>query len=195
MHSIIFPLLHYFFVLFNRLHGSNMFKCDKLLTHRRYRDLICGCQAYGAKRWDASLQRMCERFSFSMSLSNRPRHELEEGKHLLLFSGLYYYISQLDKYYNVQKLSKKWLSIFFLRLMIDSAEGRRNLMKLSHRMIKMFSEMLSMSSNLAFPNTSELNNSGIRVSLRQSDGLGQLNGLIVGAATSLWLPLSPEYLF
>ncbi|CAI9758119.1 unnamed protein product [Fraxinus pennsylvanica] len=138
---------------------------DKLLTHRLYRELICGCQAYGAKRWIASLQRMCERFSFSMGLTNRPTHELEEGKHLLLFS------------------------------VIDSAEGRRNLMQLSHRMIKMFSEILSMSSNLAFPPTSEWNNSGTRVSLRQSNGLGQPNGLIVGAATSLWLPLSPENLF
>ncbi|KAL2521930.1 Homeobox-leucine zipper protein HDG11 [Forsythia ovata] len=125
---------------------------DKLMTHRLYRDLICGCQAYGAKRWIASLQRMCERFAFSMGLTNRPRHELEE------------------------------------------AEGRRNLMKLSHRMVKNFSEILSMSDNLAFPHISELNNSGVRVLLRQSNGLGQPNGLIVSAATSLWLPISPENL-
>ncbi|XP_022857522.1 homeobox-leucine zipper protein HDG11-like [Olea europaea var. sylvestris] len=130
---------------------------DKFLIHRLYRDLICSCQAYGAKRWIASLQWMCERFAFSMELTNIPRHELEEVAY--------------------------------------SVEGQRNLMKLSHRMIKDFFEMLSMSNNLAFSHVSELNNSGVRVSLRQSNGLGQPKGLIVSAATSLWLPLSPENLF
>ncbi|CAA3015665.1 homeobox-leucine zipper HDG11-like, partial [Olea europaea subsp. europaea] len=129
---------------------------DKLLTHRLYRDLIYGCQAYGARRWIVSLQRMCERFTFSMGLTNLPTHELE---------------------------------------VVDSAEGRRNLMKLSHRMIKSFFEILRMSNDQAFPHTYELNNSGVRISLRQSNDLGQPNGLIVGAATSLWLPNSPENLF
>ncbi|KAK6119940.1 hypothetical protein DH2020_046315 [Rehmannia glutinosa] len=50
---------------------------DKSLNHRLYRDLVCGCQAYGAKRWIATLQRMCERFAFSMGLTTAPKHELE----------------------------------------------------------------------------------------------------------------------
>ncbi|KAL7104189.1 hypothetical protein ACP275_08G228200 [Erythranthe tilingii] len=130
---------------------------DKTLTHRLYRDLVCGCQAYGARRWIATLQRMCERFTFSTGLTARPTHELEG--------------------------------------VIDSSEGRRNLMKLSHRMIKNFCEVLGMSDRLDFPYLSELNNSGVRVSLRKSDGQGQPDGLIVSAATSLWLPFSIENLF
>ncbi|KAK4480053.1 hypothetical protein RD792_013110 [Penstemon davidsonii] len=130
---------------------------DKTLTHRLYRDLVCGCQAYGAKRWITTLQRMCERFAFSMGLTSSPRHELEG--------------------------------------VIDSAEGRRNLMKLSHRMVRNFCEVLGMSDKLEFPNLSELNNSGVGVSLRKSDGLGQPDGLIVSATTSLWLPISYENLF
>ncbi|KAL3838739.1 hypothetical protein ACJIZ3_023330 [Penstemon smallii] len=130
---------------------------DKTLTHRLYRDLVCGCQAYGAKRWITTLQRMCERFAFSMGLTSSPRHELEG--------------------------------------VIDSAEGRRNLMKLSHRMVMNFCEVLGMSDKLDFPNLSELNNSGVRVALRKSDGLGQPDGLIVIATTSLWLPISYENLF
>ncbi|KAK6125911.1 hypothetical protein DH2020_040348 [Rehmannia glutinosa] len=124
---------------------------DKSLNHRLYRDLVCGCQAYGAKRWIATLQRMCERFAFSMGLTTAPKHELEGG--------------------------------------------RRNLMRLSHKMVKNFCEVLSMSDKLDFPHLSELNNSGVRVSLRKSNGPGQPDGLIVNAATSLWLPFSIESLF
>ncbi|KAK4430476.1 Homeobox-leucine zipper protein ROC8 [Sesamum alatum] len=130
---------------------------DKSLTHRLYRDLVCGCQAYGAKRWITTLQRMCERFAFSMGLTTTHKHELEG--------------------------------------VIDSLEGRRNLMKLSHRMMKNFCEALSMSDKLDFPHLSEFKNSGVRVSLRKSNGLGQPDGFIVSAATSLWLPISNENLF
>ncbi|KAI3451346.1 hypothetical protein Pfo_008011 [Paulownia fortunei] len=130
---------------------------DKSLTHRLYRDLVCGCQAYGAKRWIATLQRMCERFTFSTGLTTTPKHELEG--------------------------------------VIDSSEGRRNLMWLSHRMVKNFCEVLSMSDKLDFPHLSELNNSGVRVSLRKSNGPGQPDGVIVSAATSLWLPFSTGNLF
>ncbi|KAF5960333.1 hypothetical protein HYC85_001542 [Camellia sinensis] len=41
----------------------------------------------------------------------------------------------------------------------------------------------------------ELNNSGIRVSVRQNNEIGQPSGMIVSAASSLWLPLSSETLF
>lgn len=39
---------------------------DKIQTHRLYRDLVCGRIAYGAQRWIATLQRMCERFACSI---------------------------------------------------------------------------------------------------------------------------------
>ncbi|CAH9069982.1 unnamed protein product [Cuscuta epithymum] len=53
---------------------------DKKQTHRLYRDLICGSQAYGAKRWIVTLQRMCERFGFFLALRRIPaaNHELDE---------------------------------------------------------------------------------------------------------------------
>lgn len=78
---------------------------------------------------------------------------------------------------------------------IHSPEGRRNLMKLSHKMVKNFCQVLNMSDRLDFPHLSELYNSGVRVSLRKSDGIGQPEGLIVSAATSLWLPFSIADLF
>lgn len=84
--------------------------------------------------------------------------------------------------------------IFLLHSVISSLEGQRNVMKLSHRMVKSFCEVLSMSDKLDFPHLSD-QNSGVRVSLRRSNGAGQPEGFIVSAATSLWLPLSKEDLF
>ncbi|KAA8530707.1 hypothetical protein F0562_005359 [Nyssa sinensis] len=78
---------------------------------------------------------------------------------------------------------------------INMPEGRRSLMKLSHRMVKNFCSMLSMSDKLGFPHLSELNNCGVRISVRKSDESGQPDGVVVSAATSLWLPLSCETLF
>lgn len=62
-------------------------------------------------------------------------------------------------------------------------------MNFSHRMIKIFCESLTMSSNLDCPHLNMENNSGVRVSIRKNTNLGQPNGMIVVAATSLWLPL------
>lgn len=74
-------------------------------------------------------------------------------------------------------------------------EGRRNVMKLAHRMVKNFCAGLSMSGKLDFPNLSEVNNSGVRVCVRKSEEPGQPSGTIVSAATSLWLPLVPQVVF
>lgn len=68
-------------------------------------------------------------------------------------------------------------------------------MKLAHRMVKNFCSMLSMSGKLDFPQLSEVNNSGVRVSVRKSLGHGQPSGIVVSAATSLWLPLPSHNVF
>uniref|UniRef100_A0A2N9EEN7 Homeobox domain-containing protein n=1 Tax=Fagus sylvatica TaxID=28930 RepID=A0A2N9EEN7_FAGSY len=78
---------------------------------------------------------------------------------------------------------------------ISLPEGRRSIMKLSHRMVKNFCGILSMSGKLDFPQLSEVNNSGVRVSVRKSTEAGQPSGMIVSAATSLWLPLPPQNVF
>ncbi|OMP07905.1 hypothetical protein COLO4_06945 [Corchorus olitorius] len=67
------------------------------------------------------------------------------------------------------------------------SRGRTSVMKLSHRMVKSFCSILSMSDELDFPQLSEMNN-GVRLSIRQSIEIGQQKGVIVSAATSLWLP-------
>lgn len=79
--------------------------------------------------------------------------------------------------------------------MIDTAEGRTNLMKVSHRVVQNFFELLSMSDKLDFPHLAEFNNTGVRVCMRKSSGPGQPDGFIVSAAASLWLPVSYVNLF
>ncbi|XVF20474.1 hypothetical protein REPUB_Repub12eG0003300 [Reevesia pubescens] len=74
-------------------------------------------------------------------------------------------------------------------------EGRKSIMKLCHRMVKSFCCMLNMSRKLDFPQVSEETNSGVRVSVRLSTEPGQTNGIIVSAATSLWLPLPSQTVF
>ncbi|EOY03224.1 Homeodomain GLABROUS 11, putative [Theobroma cacao] len=74
-------------------------------------------------------------------------------------------------------------------------EGRRSIMRLAHRMVKSFCSILNMSGELDFPQLSEENNSGVRVSVRQSIEPGQPRGMIVSAATSLWLPLPCQSVF
>ncbi|KAJ4706850.1 Homeobox-leucine zipper protein [Melia azedarach] len=131
---------------------------DKTLTHRLYRDLICGSSAYGAERWVLTLQRMCERLAFAMPENSRAHHHE--------FAGV-----------------------------INLPEGRKSMLKLARRMVKNFCAMLSMSGKLDFPQLSEVNNSGVRVSVRKSIEPGQPSGMIVSAATSLWLPLPSENVF
>lgn len=78
---------------------------------------------------------------------------------------------------------------------ITLPEGRKSVMKLAHRMVKKFCGILSMEGKLDFPQLSELNNSGVQVAMRKSMEPGEPNGLIVSAATSLWLPVPPLDLF
>ncbi|KAJ4828788.1 hypothetical protein Tsubulata_010801 [Turnera subulata] len=130
---------------------------DKTQTHRLYRDLICGNSAYGAERWIMTLQRMCERSSYSARETSPPR-ELGNG-------------------------------------VITSPDGRNSILKLAHRMVKNFCASLSMTGKLDFPQLSEVNNSGVRVQVRKSIEPGQPGGMIVSAATSLWLPLQPQDVF
>ncbi|GLU10612.1 hypothetical protein SLE2022_274040 [Rubroshorea leprosula] len=78
---------------------------------------------------------------------------------------------------------------------IKLPEGRRNIMKLAHRMVKSFCSILSMSGNLDISQLSEVNQSGLRISVRKSTEPGQPSGVIVSAASSLWLPLPCESIF
>ncbi|CAJ2657924.1 unnamed protein product [Trifolium pratense] len=77
---------------------------------------------------------------------------------------------------------------------IQTIEGRRSVMKLADRMVKIFCECLRMAGQLEFQHLNiESIIGGVRVSLRQVTDIGQ--GIIVAAATTLCLPLPAEYVF
>nr|XP_034890262.1 homeobox-leucine zipper protein ROC8-like [Populus alba] len=78
---------------------------------------------------------------------------------------------------------------------ITSPEGRKSMVNLAHRMVKIFFASLGMSGKLDFPLLSEVHNSGVRVAIRKNTEQGQPIGMVVSAATSLWLPLSPQNVF
>ncbi|GFS32320.1 hypothetical protein Acr_00g0021990 [Actinidia rufa] len=77
----------------------------------------------------------------------------------------------------------------------DLGGGKRSIMNLTHRMVKNLCASLTMKRKLDIPQLSELNNSGIRVSMFNSMGQGQPQGLIVNATISLWLPHPYQVVF
>ncbi|KAM7279413.1 hypothetical protein ACFE04_006547 [Oxalis oulophora] len=68
----------------------------------------------------------------------------------------------------------------------------KNILQLSQRMINNFCSSLSMSGEIDFGHLNEGKTSGLRLSVRKAVGRGQPDGMIVTAATSLWLPLHRE---
>ncbi|XP_044465771.1 homeobox-leucine zipper protein HDG11 [Mangifera indica] len=124
--------------------------------HRLYRDLIHSGLAFGADRWLATLQRMCERIA------------------CLLVSGT----STRD-----------------LGGVIPSPDGKQSMMKLAQRMVNNFCTSVSTSNSHRWTTLSRLNEVGVRVTLHKSTDPGQPNGVVLNAATSFWIPISPQNVF
>ncbi|CAM8927204.1 unnamed protein product [Rhodiola kirilowii] len=121
-------------------------------------DLINSGYAFGAERWVATLQRMCERYASLTMMSSTTSHELDA--------------------------------------VIPSIEGKRSIMKLSQRMISNFCATVSTSTAsqqyTALPGSKD---SRVRVTVHKATDPGQPNGLVLCAATSIWLPVSPQNAF
>ncbi|XP_068307009.1 homeobox-leucine zipper protein HDG11-like [Pyrus communis] len=129
---------------------------DKVPTHRIYRDLIHSGLAFGAERWLAALQRMCERFACLM-VSGTSTRDLEG--------------------------------------VIPSPEGKRSMMKLAQRMVNNFCASISSSNGHRWTTLSGTNEIGVRVTIHKITDPGQPNGVVLSAATTIWLPLSPQNVF
>ncbi|KAK3415035.1 hypothetical protein EUGRSUZ_H00609 [Eucalyptus grandis] len=131
---------------------------DKTPVHRLYRDLIYSGLAFGAERWIATLERMCERIACLMVTGSSTRDT---------------------------------------RGVIPSPDGKRSMMKLAQRMVNNFCSSISTSSSrqqrwTTLSGSSEV---GVRVALHKSTDPGQPNGVVLSAATTIWLPLSPQNVF
>ncbi|KAH9299811.1 hypothetical protein KI387_031493 [Taxus chinensis] len=78
---------------------------------------------------------------------------------------------------------------------IPSPEGRRSMMKLAQRMMSSFCGNVSASTTHRWTTLSGSNEDGVRVTTRKSTDPGQPSGVVLCAATSLWLPVSPHRVF
>uniref|UniRef100_A0A804L0E6 Uncharacterized protein n=1 Tax=Musa acuminata subsp. malaccensis TaxID=214687 RepID=A0A804L0E6_MUSAM len=131
---------------------------EKNPIHALFRDLIDGGMAFGAQRWLATLQRMCERFA-CLNVAGIPARDIG-GKELA-----------------------------------PSPDGKRSMMKLAQRMVTNFCANVGASNGHKWTTLSGVNDVGVRVTLHKNTDAGQPNGVVLSAATSIWLPISAERIF
>lgn len=68
-------------------------------------------------------------------------------------------------------------------------------MKLAQRMVNNFCASISTSISHRWTTLSGLNEVGVRVTVHKSTDPGQPNGVVLSAATTIWLPMSPQNVF
>ncbi|KAE8709642.1 Homeobox-leucine zipper protein MERISTEM L1 [Hibiscus syriacus] len=73
---------------------------------------------------------------------------------------------------------------------IPSPDGKRSMMKLAQRMVANFCTSISTSNSHQWTTLSGLNEVDVRVTVHKSS-----NGIILSAATTFWLPVSPQNVF
>ncbi|KAH0921775.1 hypothetical protein HID58_021793 [Brassica napus] len=122
--------------------------------HEMFKDNIREGIAFGAERWIATLQRMCERFKALLEPATSSRD---------------------------------------LKGVIPTPEGKQSIMRLSQRMVSNFCLSVGTSNNTRTPVVSGLDAFGIRVTSYKSQH--EPNGMVLCAATSFWLPVSPQNVF
>nr|KJB53093.1 hypothetical protein B456_008G293300 [Gossypium raimondii] len=78
---------------------------------------------------------------------------------------------------------------------IPSPEGKRSMMKLAQRMVNNFCTSVGTSNSHRSTTLSGSNEVGVRVTVHKSSDPGQPNGIVLSAATTFWLPVSPQNVF
>ncbi|CDP11792.1 unnamed protein product [Coffea canephora] len=77
-----------------------------------------------------------------------------------------------------------------------SPEGRKNILRLSERMVLRFCAGVTSSTAHAWLNLSESGNDQIRImTKRRENDLGEPSGIVLSATTSFWLPVSHKFVF
>lgn len=88
-----------------------------------------------------------------------------------------------------------WLLSFELTV-IPTIDGKRSMMKLSQRMVSIFCASVSTSTAAQqYTTLAGSKDSPVRVTVRKDMDPSQPNGLVLCAATSIWLPVSPQIAF
>lgn len=80
--------------------------------------------------------------------------------------------------------------------MITNQEGRKSMLKLAERMVISFCAGVSASTTHTWTTLSGTGADDVRVMTRKSiDDPGRPPGIVLSAATSFWLPVSPKRVF
>ncbi|KAK9065478.1 hypothetical protein SSX86_014879 [Deinandra increscens subsp. villosa] len=158
---------------------------DESPVHELYRPLIRSGMGFGAHRWVAALQRQCECLAILMSSPVPSRDH----------TGIHFFFRG-----NFTTLPAYGTSAYTLSCYICTgvtSSGRKSMLKLAQRMTDNFCAGVCASNvyqwnKLCASNVDE----DVRVMTRQSvDDPGEPPGVVLSAATSVWLPVSPQRLF
>lgn len=160
---------------------------DRGSTHWLFRDLIHSGLAFGAERWLATLQRMAERFACLM-VTGSSNQDLSGGN---VRSKVDFAVLQSSTLFLVTNIVKDR----YILVVIPSLEGKRSMMKLAQRMVNNFCASISTSHGHRWTTLSGMNEVGVRVTVHKSTDSGQPNGVVLSAATTIWLPVSPQTIF
>lgn len=68
-------------------------------------------------------------------------------------------------------------------------------MRLAQRMVSNFCASISTSNGHRWTTLAGMNEVGVRVTVHKSTDPGQPNGVVLSAATTIWLPISPQNVF
>ncbi|CAD5188101.1 unnamed protein product [Musa acuminata subsp. malaccensis] len=147
---------------------------EKNPIHILFRDLINSGMAFGAQRWLTTLQRMCERFA-CLTITGLPARDLGESLYNLLNCCLIVFLT--------------------VDIVTPTPDGKKSMMKLAQRMVNNFCANVGAANGHKWTTLSGLNDVGVRVTLHKSTDAGQPNGVVLSAATSIWLPISTERVF
>lgn len=151
--------------------------------HELYQPFIRAGMGFGAQRWVATLQRQSEFLAILMS-STFPIED-----HTSISSLPDHFFTWIN-FVNFHIL----IHHFFVAL---SPAGKRSMLKLAQRMTDKFCSGVCASTthkwdNLRLGNVSE----NVRVMTRRNlDDPGEPHGIVVSAATSVWMPVSQQGLF
>ncbi|KAK1603701.1 hypothetical protein QYE76_027374 [Lolium multiflorum] len=145
---------------------------DKVSIGPLFRDIVQTGAAFGAQRWLGALQRACERCASLSSLG-----------------GMHADIAGASIGFTFEAYDRDGCAV--------TAEGRRSMMKLSQRMVSSFCASMTASQHHQWTHMSGTagNDVCVRVSMHRNGDPGQPNGVVLSAATSVWLPVASDHVF
>lgn len=78
---------------------------------------------------------------------------------------------------------------------IPSPEGKKSMMKVAERMVSSFCASINPSNGHQWNNISTLDEFEVRATLQKCTDPGQPNGVVISAASTIWLPVPPQHVF